>query len=321
MQDNLNHQNIILTYLNDPENETLIQQVSEFRAQSEDNELYFKQIEKIWNASANLKPLYELNSSASVQKLSSRLIPHTLPKTKHNYLWLRIAAAIVLVSALSVWIYSEKFSVQELVKETTNQVDSVVLSDGSKIMLAKNSAIKFPDRFKGKTREISLLSGEAFFKVHRDPKHPFQVAIGHSKVSVLGTSFNIHYSKTKINVSVKTGKVSFLPNSVSRPSILIAGQAISYNLKENTVEKLDGANANAWLTKELHFVDMPLNKVCEELSSYYGVKIVLQETIRTAKKFNANFKGSSLEEVLTVLNETYKIQINKRDSLITIKSK
>ncbi|PTT00502.1 hypothetical protein DBR11_09740 [Pedobacter sp. HMWF019] len=321
MQDNLNHQNIILNHLNDPENETLIQQVSEFRAQSEENELYFKQIERIWEASANLKPLFELNSSASVHKLNSRLISPALPKTKYNYLWLRTAAAIVLVSALSVWIYSEKFSVQELVKETTNQVDSVLLSDGSKIILAKNSAVKFPDRFNGKTREISLLSGEAFFKIHRDPKHPFHVAIGHSKVSVLGTSFNINYSKIKINVSVKTGKVSFLPNSVSRPSILIAGQAISYNLKENTVEKLDGANANAWLTRELHFVDMPLNKVCEELSAYYGVKIVLQETIHTAKKFNANFKESSLEEVLTVLNETYKIQINKSDSLITIKSK
>lgn len=321
MQDNLNHQNTILNYLNDPENEQLIEQISLFRSQSEENEIYFQQIKKVWDESANLKPLFELNASESVEKLRSRLSNSAQPQAKRKYVWLRAAAALILISLAAFWIYSEKFAVHYLVRETGNRIDSVILNDGTRVILAKNTAVKFPDRFQGKTREISMLRGNAFFKVFRDPGHPFHISIGRSRVSVLGTSFNISYSSIKIDVSVKTGKVSFSPNNISKPSILTAGQAISYNLKENIIQQFDGANANSWLTRELHFVDMPLNKVCAELSAYYGVKIELQENIRTAKKFNANFKDSSLEEVLTVLKETYKIQINKSDSLITIKSK
>ncbi len=292
--------------------------MNELRNLSAENEAYFQELKRIWDAAPETGKLSGVDYQASVKNFKLKLGRSATGKSKNTQFWIRNIAAILVLLCAGLWVYNEKFSVQYLVKNTSQKIDSVSLSDGTKIMLAENTSVRYPDHFKGTIREISLLKGQAFFKVHRDPAHPFQIGIGQSKVRVLGTSFNIKYSATNIDVSVATGKVMFLPNQVSKPSILIAGQAISYKFKENFLEIQNGDNANAWLTKELHFVDMPLNEVCEQLSDYYHVRILLVDELHIAKKFNANFKDSSLEEVLRVLKETYKIQINKRDSLITI---
>ena len=112
----------------------------------------------------------------------------------------------------------------------------------------------------------------------------------------------------------------FSPNEKSSPSILVANEGINYNYAANTLMAQDGHNANAWVTKELQFVDMPLDEVCKDLSAYYGVKIILQDKVRTQKKFNANFKDVTLKEALNVLKETYSINIVQEDQMIIIKS-
>ncbi|MGY0039003.1 FecR domain-containing protein [Pedobacter sp. NJ-S-72] len=81
-----------------------------------------------------------------------------------------------------------------------------------------------------------------------------------------------------------------------------------------------GSNATSWITKELVFVDMPLEEVCKQVSAYYNVNLVVHDKMRIAKKFNANFKDSNLSEILTVLKQTYKIKIDSTDHQITIKN-
>lgn len=112
----------------------------------------------------------------------------------------------------------------------------------------------------------------------------------------------------------------FSANSKSDPAILIAGEALSYDLERNQLSKENGLNSTGWLTKELHFVDMPLDEVCRQLSDYYQVKVVLLARTNAAKKLNANFSNTSIEDVLKVLKQTYPIQIQKKDSIIYIKN-
>ncbi len=319
MQDQ-HYKDTILKYLNAPQDDLLTREVNEMRNLSPENEQYFQEIKKIWEASAQTAVLFQLDHKASVRNFRNKLSQTIGVSTGGGFNWIRNIAAILVLSVLAFWFYSKETAVTYLVKETSGKIDSVSLNDGTKIMLAEHTAISYPEKFKGKERVVSLLKGQAFFKVFHDANHPFHVMILNSKVSVLGTSFNIMYSPSEINVSVKTGKVMFTPNRVSEPAILTAGQAISYNYVQNNLTLREAVNANSWLTKELQFVDMPLDEVCKQLGEYYHVKIDLYDKKHTVKKFNANFKDSSLEEVLTVLKETYQIEINKRDSIITIKS-
>ena len=319
MKDNLTFQNIILNHFNTPEDKDLQQQVEALRGQSAENEQFYQDVKTIWETAALTKKLHQVNPGLSVNAFKARLEDHGLYHPR-RFDWRKIAAAAILIILAGYWFYPKKAIVHELVKETKQQIDSVYLSDGTKVILAKNTTIRYPEILAKDFRQMTLVKGQAFFKVHRDVKRPFSVAIGQSKVSVLGTSFNINYNNNAINLAVKTGKVMFSPNEISSSAVLIAGQALKYDLQEQRIEWVNGTNANSWATKELQFTDMPLEEVCKELSSYYNVNIVVHNKMHSAKKFNARFKDSSLEEIFTVLKQTYKIRIDTNDQVITIKN-
>ena len=52
--------------------------------------------------------------------------------------------------------------------------------------LNRYSTLTCPVRFKGKNRNVSL-SGEAYFEVRKDARHPFIVQADEVEVKVLGT--------------------------------------------------------------------------------------------------------------------------------------
>lgn len=321
MKDQSTFQDIVLRYLNDPDNESLLAEVSGMRAQSADHEKEFQDIKKLWDLSPQVARLQEIDELRSGHNLAVAMGMNARNRSRKLYIWLSTAAAILLIGTVATWYYVAQTSMTYLVKETgAGIIDSVRLADGSHVFLAENSAIKYPEKFNTDTRPIVLLKGKAFFKVFKDPKHPFEVTINHSVVKVLGTSFNINYTATKIDLSVKTGKVMFSANSKSDPTILLAGEALSYEMDKSRVSKGNGLNSTGWLTKELHFVDMPLDEVCRQLSDYYQIKVVLLAKTNAAKKLNANFSNTSIEDVLKVLKQTYPIQIQKKDSVIYIKN-
>lgn len=319
LQEQYTIQDFILRFLNDPENPELVTEMSRLRAFSDENEAYFQSTLHLWQTAAETGKLKSIDVLESGENFKTQLSEKVTPRTGTRYLWTKIAAAVLVVVA-GFWIYTEKTAVNLIVKQTGNQIDSVLLSDGTKIVLAENSAVEYPDRFTGENRPVKLIKGRSFFQVTKDASHPFEISIGHSSVKVLGTSFNIFYSAAKIEVAVKTGRVMFTPNQSSKPAILIAGDAMSYNLVKNQLTHENGINSNGWLTKELHFIDMPLDEVCKQLSAYYDIQVVLEGHASSAKKLNAKFTDTNIDEVLKVLAETYPIQVEKKDTIVYIKN-
>jgi ferric-dicitrate binding protein FerR (iron transport regulator) len=322
LKDKLPIQNTILRYLDTPEDEALMREIHSIRTESAENEVFFQEIKRIWEASAETGRLHGLDGQASIDKLWSGIGGGNSSQQGKTRVWFRVAAAILLFSAVGFWFYTNQNEEPlYLVKENNgSQVDSLRLADGTKIMLAAKSSVKYPQKFDAEERRVQLLNGQAFFLVARNTKHPFAVQVGPSIVRVLGTSFNIQFSPSDIEIAVKTGRVSFTPNSSSTPSLLDAGDALRYNLVRNEINRQNGSNATSWLTKELHFVDTPLDEVCRQLSQHFSVKIVLGKNVNPGKKFNATFKDHTLDEVLELLIETYPVSITKADTLITIKS-
>lgn len=303
-----------------PEDEALIEEIAGIRTLSPGHERFYQDTKRIWEASAETRRLQDVDIDRALNNFKDQLGPDDHYKARSWFSWPRLAAASVLFCAFGVWAYQHDAKADFLIKETKLKVDSLILGDGTKIMMAENTKISYPETFGDEDRQVILNRGKAFFSVARDTNRPFEVAIRQSVVKVLGTSFNIDYSDTAIELGVKTGKVMFTPNEKSSPAILLANQAINYNYVANTLQQEDGQNANAWLTKELHFIDMPLDQVCTELSNYYGVQIILDDKGRNHKKFNANFKDVNLEDALLLLKETYSISIKQENQHIIIKS-
>ena len=82
----------------------------------------------------------------------------------------------------------------------------VVLDDGTRVWVNAGSRIKYPVRFSGKERVVTV-KGEAYFDVTKDGR-PFVVETNLGKVNVLGTSFGVMaYENEAVLTTLVSGKL------------------------------------------------------------------------------------------------------------------
>jgi len=154
-----------------------------------------------------------------------------------------------------------------------------------------------------------LENGTAFFKVAKDASKPFVIELGQAKITVLGTQFELRKSSSSIQVRVKEGKVKFSSQDGER--ILMANQAVNYQFKSHQIkdEEIKDENAFSYVSKSLHFNELPLNEVVESLNQYYSDRpIVLAKELKDCK-LSANFENEKLENVLEVIKATMNVEV------------
>src|SRR5690242_4791379 len=110
------------------------------------------------------------------------------------------------------YTYSKLVAERPLIEQvnTSDKPISIMLADSSVVVLSVNSRISYPRSFDSAGTRDVYLSGEAFFKVVKNPNLPFRVYANELVTKVLGTSFYVRsFEKDSvIQVTVKTGKVS-----------------------------------------------------------------------------------------------------------------
>ncbi|WP_374165213.1 FecR family protein [Arcticibacter sp. MXS-1] len=313
----------LVQYLNDPSEPGLKEEVEHWRRSAEENEQFFHQISDLWHMSGELKDLDMLDPGEAVGRLSRKMGYETHEARGRGVRWYSGVAAALALLVLGYWAF-HSFTYQRFLTRTTGSlIDTVVLSDGSLVYLAAHSTVRYPQELKGEKRELTLIDGEAFFEVKKDPEHPFVVHIDSSVVTVLGTSFNIRNTHEEVNLNVRTGKVRFDAPDNKSTSILTAGDGLTYWSKtgQSRVFKDAGGGSYGWLTHELSFVDAPLNDVFQSLEKYYRVTFRVSDSLSSYSKFNARFRDNSLDEVLEILKETYSLDFSRQGEVVTVRSK
>jgi ferric-dicitrate binding protein FerR (iron transport regulator) len=209
----------------------------------------------------------------------------------------------------------------------------VKLADGSSVILAPGSKLRYPSFFQGSTRSVTL-EGEGFFEVSKDAKHPFFVTSGNFITEVVGTSFTIKdYNGTKeYKVIVNTGKVLVTqkgnnPKQVSnlqaKPIAVIPNQQIVYNIsskslvKENLVQPL---MLSADVSKDIFtFSDTPLSKVISRIEQAYNVSIIYNAKEIGGCPLTASLAEEHLLEKLDLISKALdvKYHINEGHIMLT----
>ncbi|WP_345211035.1 FecR family protein [Mucilaginibacter gynuensis] len=245
----------------------------------------------------------------------------SLPQRKLG-LW-RSIAAVAAVLLISFTLYLEWPSLQSrlhpveltTLRAPNDQKREITLTDGTRIWLNAGSALKYPETFNGKAREV-YLSGEAYFDVRHNPGKPFIIHTGTVLTTVLGTAFNIKEDKSKhtIQVTVTPGKVS-VANGQKLLGVIIPNQQISYNtLKAEVVQATVNANAViAWQQRDLHFEDVSFEDAIIQLEQHFNVKISFSNPkLKTCRFTGTSLNGEELEKILKVMcafnNATYQIK-------------
>lgn len=180
------------------------------------------------------------------------------------------AAALVVLTVGTGILLNSKINPKEITFTTASTIDSVKLVDGSIVYLAANSAFQYPAHFGDKIRAVSLLKGNAFFKVAKDHVHPFIITSGAITTKVLGTSFHIGLDKDKTSVTVITGHVKV--TSKQQVAFLLPNERAVFNavtgLKK---EQISNAFMYNWYKKDIELNNVSLDKVFTLLNFNYGV--------------------------------------------------
>jgi transmembrane sensor len=299
-------------------------------SQSAGNRKRFEEIKRIWELSRADYSGLPADPEGSWKRIHRAINGESLRiepvrRTSIGRFW-RIAASVALLVGLGYVTlkYSGKGNpaVEQAVMQTQAGITEVELPDGSRVWLNAHSMLTYPSSFSRKERSVSL-EGEAYFEVNRERRRTFTVGIGDSRVTVLGTSFNIlspGREKEQV-VTVATGKVSFHPQGDPSGGVLLAagerGVCSPYGRSYRKSMNED-RNFLAWKTGVLTFRGTALEEVCRVLSAHYGQEISLSDSVDTNRQLTVTWDNKEPEEVLEILTMTLDLSYRTEGETIII---
>lgn len=279
---------------------------------------------KIWEDSLLIAAENKtINEDAAWKRLQNRIHQKDVPVItlkKSSIHWLRIVASILLISTLGWFGYSyfENKSANTLIQVyATNTTLNDTLPDGTTVTLNKNSSLSYTSTFMGSTRPVTL-KGEAFFNVSPDKTKPFIITINDVTVQVVGTSFNVKNKNGKTIVAVETGIVKVSKNK-DQVELRHGEKVIIADQKSELVKSISkGRLYNYYRNKELVCDETPLQELVEALNEIYNVNIIIKNPSLKEKTLTTVFKDQSLDQVLEVIQETFRIKIERKNNQILL---
>lgn len=307
-----------MTYLLGEANAEEIRLVDEWLAANPENGNYYDQLKQVWEKSKLIAASSSIDTNAAWNRFQARTQVHKVKS--RNSLFLRIAATVIFVigaAMLGLYLNDQYGNTPQMAVSTLEKTLIDTLPDGSVVTLNKKSSISYPKKFKGNTRKIQL-KGEAFFNVSPDKTKPFVIDVKDIQVEVVGTSFNIRENKESTSVIVETGivKVTKAGNTITLTAgemmeIIDSGKIIN---KSKSPDKL----YNYYRSKQFVCEDTPLWKLVQVLNEAYDSEIVITRSELRDLKINTTFNDASLDEILSVIHETFLITVTKKDNRILL---
>lgn len=243
----------------------------------------------------------------------------------------RVAAAILLLIVCSVLItrfYEDPSgtSVEFADGEVTTDYGerkSILLSDGTKIVLNSNSSMVYTINPTDPTAVDLFLEGEAHFSVAKR-KHPgdtpFRVRTDEGMVEVLGTQLVVSTRNSSTRVVLTEGSVSVNPFHLNAGTILKPGQMGEFNNRSDSVMTrfVDLRIYTSWMKGRLFFDKTPMSEVAERLENTFGVKIMLRDPSMHDKEVSGAIESEELGVVTSALSEILNTCIEEADSGETV---
>lgn len=300
------------------------QQKFESWISEEDNTKLFNQIQELWDELREEASGYEPDLDKRWQELSGRL--HFASSEKYRSLnkpqkasdpvWRRVAATVVVLIAISAGYFAasvaDNNSPSVISHSAMNGKSVVNLPDGTQVWLHKNTTLSYDSRYGKKTREVAF-TGEAYFEVARDSKHPFKVKTNDLTVQVYGTKFNLRNRTEEdvITVSLIEGSVSV--ESGKNIAMLKPGFEAAYYKTTGIIKTTEGdvMFAAKWASDNIVFRENSLEYVVKYLSKWYDVDIKLNEVAKNYDfAYTFTVRDETLEEIIRLISRISPIKYN-----------
>ncbi len=314
---------LIIKYLSGNATQDEQREVEKWRAESNENAEVFLEASDIWHTQLASE---DYDVEAALSAVSKRISsddenpefevnqqPSTLTTHKN---WYRYAAAVaLLILGGLAFLFSNQFENNTIrYSAELGEIKTVQLADGSTITLNGGAVLTHKEDFNANNRQVRI-SGKAFFEIERNESKPFVIESNGTQITVLGTSFLVNTDQQKTEVVVSEGKVAFKStDSNNNEVILTGGDAGVFDKSDDSLLKSKNTNKNylAWKDKNIVFDKSTIKDVINVLEDVYKIDIeVKQEKILNCE-LTATFKERSIESVMNIIGQTFTFKIDKK---------
>lgn len=208
------------------------------------------------------------------------------------------------------------------------------LPDGSTAELSRGAELDV--RFDSEARRITLVKGQAHFRVEKDTKHPFLVRAGDVEVAAVGTAFAVELSTKGVEVVVTEGRVSVdahataasgVPRApASAPTLVDAGnrvtvaaQLASAALQVTPMSPAEVEQRLAWRSSLLEFEGIELTEAAALLNRANELRIRTSDTEVGKLRISGVFRTDNPEGFVRIVSSTFELKVehpNDRELLL-----
>jgi len=242
-------------------------------------------------------------------------------RTKFYWKAASIAAVLLLIFSVMFSLFFLDITTNKQVATQRASKRTILLADGTKVVLNAESKLVYPESFTGKNREVTLI-GEAYFDVTKDAERPFIIHTEKMDVRVLGTAFNVKsYPEDKfteatlihgrIEVTLKdrpSDRITLSPNeklTIKNEPVEAAGDHHNDEaLAQIThLKKTDSHIAEtSWMYDRIEFRNETFQEIARKLERTYDVRIRFRNDSLAMLKFTGSFEKEPVTNVLQALS-------------------
>ena len=228
-------------------------------------------------------------------------------------------AAVVLLAVATVFFLDRgKFSGSY--STAIGEQRTVQLLDGSTVELNARSTIQV--HLTEHQRDVTLLEGQALFRVAKDKQRPFVVRAGDAQVRAVGTEFDVYKKQAATVVTVLEGRVETYDAADSPGTaaiVLSAGEQLT--VLPHVVTKptrTDTSVATAWVQKRLIFEETQLSDVAEEFNRYNRRPLTIDDSELEKLRISGVYSSTDPASLINFLRSQNSIQVVETEKQVRV---
>jgi transmembrane sensor len=226
-------------------------------------------------------------------------------------------AALALLASAVVRYWAGTFS--DSYVTGIGEQRTIQLADGSTVELNARSKIRV--HLTDAQRDVTLLDGQALFRVAKDKHRPFLVHAGEARVRAVGTEFDVYKKPVATVVTVVEGRVEAFDPSDNGGTALVLSAGEQLTVAPHTIPKptaTDTTVATAWVQKRLMFEETPLSEVAEEFNRYNRRPLTIDDRELQKVKISGVYSSTDPASLINFLRSQNSMQIIETENQVRL---
>ena len=160
-------------------------------------------------------------------------------------------------------------------------------------------------------RDVRLHKGDAMFDVAKNPDRPFSVMAGDTKVTAVGTTFEVDRVSDAVEVRVFKGAVR-VARADAAPRMVAKGEWLLLAADKVTAGRFTPETYQGWRSDWLDAEQMPLKYVVARLNRYTADQVVLNDGAIGDLKVTGRFRLDRTHDALAMISALLAVDAAKQ---------